>query len=605
MKNRVRYSVGLVLVGWAATLGWADVNGVASLVAPGAEVVKLAGGFRFTEGPAADASGDVYFTDIPSQRIHIWSTEGVLSTFREDSGRANGLMFDPSGDLLVCEHADGRLVSIDRNGGVTVLADQYEGKRFNSPNDLWIDPKAGVYFTDPRYGNRDSMELDSEDVYYLSPDRKSVTRVIDDLVRPNGVIGTPDGKTLYVADQKGGTVYRYVIQPDGSLTGRDAFAAYGADGMTMDERENLYLAADVVRIFDPDGNALGKIEVPERPSNLCFGGPDGKTLFVTARTSLYSVRMTVGPARMSGLGSWTLLSCTGAPDARHETAFVELGGDFYMIGGRESQKIDRFDPVTNTWSKMGATSPLIHHFQPVVWDEKIYMVGAMTGKYPKEPPMTHVQIYDPATDEWTEGDEVPEARRRGGAGTVVYDGKIYMACGITLGHTSGTNNWFDAYDPATGTWTVLPDAPHKRDHFHAVVLDNKLYCMGGRDTSYHEPENFGAFFRKTVTEIDCYDFETGEWSALATQLPVGSAAGGVGVLDGKIIYFGGENADQESAVNKAWILDPVSETWTGLADMNIGRHGSQAVVYGGKVYIAGGSPKRGGGRTDTIEVFAY
>lgn len=304
-------------------------------------------------------------------------------------------------------------------------------------------------------------------------------------------------------------------------------------------------------------------------------------------------------------GSWTLLDCDGVPDARHETAFVELGDFFYLIGGRESQKIDRFDPATNTWSKMEASSPLIHHFQPVVWDDRIYMVGAMTGNYPKEPPMTHVQIYDPVADEWSEGDEIPEARRRGGAGTVVYDGKIYMACGITLGHTSGTNNWFDSYDPVTGIWTVLPDAPHIRDHFHAVVLDNKLYCMGGRNSSYHEPDNFGAFFSKTVTEIDCYDFETGEWSTLETRLPVGTAAGGIGVLDGRIITFGGENADQKAAVNKAWIFDPASETWADLAEMNIGRHGSQAVVYQDRVYIAGGSPKRGGGKTDTIEVFTY
>lgn len=605
----MRIFTSIILASWAsvgaAAEGGSEPTDHQSLVAPGAVVKKLAGDFRFTEGPAADASGDVYFTDIPNERIHCWSTDGTLSVFREESGRANGLMFAPSGNLLVCEHADGRLVSIDADGVVTVLADEYEGKRFNSPNDLWIDPKGGVYFTDPRYGNRDSMEMDSEDVYYLTPDRQSVTRVIDDLVRPNGVIGTPDGKTLYVADQKGGTVYRYAIQPDGSLSGREAFAPFGVDGMAMDERGNLYLAADSIRIFAPSGEFLEEIEFPERPSNVCFGGPDGKTLFVTARTSLYSVRMTLGPAGSVPIGSWTLLSCTGAPDARHETTFVEIDGLFYMIGGRESQNIDRFDPATDTWVKMEATSPLIHHFQPVVLEGKIYMVGAMTGQYPEEPPMTHVQIYDPAQDRWIEGAEIPEARRRGGAGSVVYDGKIYTACGITLGHTSGTNGWFDEYDPATETWTRLPDAPHKRDHFHAVLLDDKLYCMGGRDTSYHEPDNFNAFFRKTVREIDVYDFKSGEWTTLGTKLPVGTAAGGAGVLDGKIITFGGENAEQKSAVDKAWLFDPQTEVFTRLADMNIGRHGTQAVVYDDRVYVAGGSPKRGGGRTDTVEVFSY
>ena len=156
---------------------------------------------------------------------------------------------------------------------------------------------------------------------------------------------------------------------------------------------------------------------------------------------------------------WTTLSCTGKPDGRHETAFVECRGKFYLIGGRESQKIDQFDPKTCIWRKMNVTTPLIHHFQPVVLDNKIYMVGAMTGNYPTEPPMTRIQIYDPQADEWTEGATIPEARRRGSAGTVVYKGKIYMACGITLGHTSGTNNWFDEYDPATDTWTVLPTLP--------------------------------------------------------------------------------------------------------------------------------------------------
>jgi N-acetylneuraminic acid mutarotase len=284
---------------------------------------------------------------------------------------------------------------------------------------------------------------------------------------------------------------------------------------------------------------------------------------------------------------------------------VEVEGKFYLIGGRESRKIDCFDPETRSWSKMEAGSPLIHHFQPVVWNKLIYMVGAMTGNYPEEPPMSHIQIYDPGKDKWTEGGEIPKERQRGSAGTVVYEGKIYMACGITLGHTSGTNNWFDCYDPDSDSWTVMPDAPHKRDHFHAVVLNDKLYCLGGRNSSYHEPDNFGAFFGAVVREIDCYDFKSGTWKTLDAKLPVGSAAAGVAVLDGKIIYFGGETATKGPALNSTWSFEPESNTWMELAEMNQGRHGSQAVVYKNKVYIAAGSPNRGGGNTTSIEYFTY
>lgn len=329
-------------------------------------------------------------------------------------------------------------------------------------------------------------------------------------------------------------------------------------------------------------------------------GSDGQSLITTARTSLYSIHMTESS---SGPGKWTLLKTNGNPDGRHETSFVESGGMFYLIGGRESRAIDRFDPETNTWTKMKATSPLIHHYQPVIWDNKIYMVGAMTGNYPDEPPMPKVQIYDPNADIWTEGGEIPLDRQRGGSGTVVYEGRIYIACGITLGHTSGTNSWFDEYDPATDTWKELADAPHIRDHFHAVVLNDKLYCIGGRNSSYHEPDNFAAFFGAVVEEIDCYDFKKGKWSTLDTKLPIGTAAAGVAVLDGNILYFGGETATKGPVMGKTWLLDPIAETWSEMADMNQGRHGSQAIVYQGAVYIAAGSPKRGGGNTDTIEKF--
>lgn len=265
-------------------------------IAPGAEVEKLAGGFAFTEGPARDSEGNIYFTDIPNARIHKWSVDGRLSVYREDSGGANGLYFDADGNLIVCEMHGRRVVSIAPDGSLTVLADSYDGKRLNSPNDLWVDHQGGVYFTDPRYGEAGPIEQDGFHVYYIPPSRDRVVRVIDDLVKPNGVLGTPDGQHLYVADAGDGKTYRYRIGEDGNLTDRELAAPVGADGLTLDERGNLYLARNVVHVYSPAGEKLGEIEVPEAPSNLRFGGRDGKTLFITARTGLYAIRMAVtGP----------------------------------------------------------------------------------------------------------------------------------------------------------------------------------------------------------------------------------------------------------------------------------------------------------------------
>lgn len=273
------------------------VGGMQSLVAPGAEAVKLAGGFEFTEGPAADNSGNIYFTDIPDNRIHIWTTAGKLATFLENSEGANGLMFDGLGNLLACQGGGRKLVSIDQEGNIRVLADRYDGKKLNSPNDLWNAPGGGTYFTDPSYGGRENIEQDGEHVYYLSPGRRQLTRVIDDLVRPNGIMGTPDGKMIYVADHGDGKTYRYRINTDGSLSGKILLIPSGSDGMTMDENGNLYLTTDNVNIYSPEGEFIESITIPERPSNVCFGGIDGKTLFITARTSLYSIQMTAGGAK--------------------------------------------------------------------------------------------------------------------------------------------------------------------------------------------------------------------------------------------------------------------------------------------------------------------
>ena len=260
------------------------------IIAPGATLQKLAGDFAFTEGPACDAKGNVFFTDQPNDRILKWSVDGKLTTFMQPCGRANGLSFDRKGNLWACADEKNELWRIDRAGKVTVVLKDYQGKLFNGPNDLWLKPGGGLYFTDPHYKRpywkRGPKEMD-ECVYYLAPDHKTLTRVIDDLKQPNGIIGTPDGKLLYVADIGAGKTYRYRIQPDGSLTEKKLFCELGSDGMTIDSEGNVYLTGKGVPVFNPAGEKIEQIDVPEPwTANVCFGGKDRKTLFITASKGL-------------------------------------------------------------------------------------------------------------------------------------------------------------------------------------------------------------------------------------------------------------------------------------------------------------------------------
>jgi len=278
-------------------------RGEDGVVAPGAKVEKLAGDFKFTEGPAADAQGNVYFTDQPNDRILEWSTDGKLSTFMEPCGRSNGLCFDGKGNLWACADENNQLWCIDPKGNVDVVVKDYQGKLLNGPNDLWIRPDGGIYFTDPfykrPYWNRGPSEQDGQCVYLLSPDRKKLTRVAGDLEQPNGVIGTPDGKTLYVADIRAKKTYRYKINDDGTLADKKLFCEMGSDGMTIDTEGNVYLTGPGVTVFNPKGEKIDHIAVPERwTANVCFGGKDMKTLFITASTGLYAVK-----TRVKGAGS--------------------------------------------------------------------------------------------------------------------------------------------------------------------------------------------------------------------------------------------------------------------------------------------------------------
>jgi gluconolactonase len=265
------------------------------IMVPGAKLEKVADGFTFTEGVASDARGNVYFSDIPASRIHYYDHTNQGKIFLENSNRANGLHVDQTGNIIACEGAEGgRLVQVSPEGGVSIIAEGYDGKSFNSPNDLWESPNGGFYMTDPRYGrSRDNLPQDGEHVYYITRDRKKVVRVTDDLVRPNGVTGTMDGSILYVADPGSGKTYRYTILKDGTLTDKQLFADEGSDGMTIDSQGNVYLTNTAVKVYNPAGRLIETIEVPESPTNVAFGGKNGKTLYITARTSVYKLEMRV------------------------------------------------------------------------------------------------------------------------------------------------------------------------------------------------------------------------------------------------------------------------------------------------------------------------
>ena len=276
-----------------------------SLVAPGAAMVKLADGFGFTEGPAVNSKGDVYFVDDPKCKIHHWSaSEKTLSTFIAESAHANGMYVDKNDHLYVCEGGTGSIVSYTLDGKRTVIANKFGARHFNKPNDLWIDPKGGIYFTDPVYGQNFHNVQGGEHVYYIFPDWSKILRVIEvsgkegEFQKPNGIVGTPDGKLLYIADIGGRVVLRYNIQPDGTLTGKHLFAPVLTDGMTVDEKGNVYMAGNGITVYSPEGKEIEKIAVPEGwTANLCFGGADFKTLFITASSGFYSVEMTVKGAR--------------------------------------------------------------------------------------------------------------------------------------------------------------------------------------------------------------------------------------------------------------------------------------------------------------------
>ncbi len=293
----------------------------------------------------------------------------------------------------------------------------------------------------------------------------------------------------------------------------------------------------------------------------------------------------------AGDGGWRSVESANRPVARHENGFVALDGRLYLLGGRGDRPLQIFDPASGRWSEGAPPPQELHHLQAVAHDGRLWVIGALTGGFPDEPPVASVLSYDPVGDRWQTGPALPAQRQRGGGGLVVHDGLFYMVGGLTRGHLGGYVPWIDRFDPATGRWTALPDAPHARDHFHAVVLDGRLYAAGGRTSSHATGETF----TRLVVAVDVYDIGAGTWSTLDAPLPTARAGSASVVHQGRVLVIGGESGSQQQGHAEVEAYDPATGRWTALQPLPVGRHGTQATVLDGAIHIAAGSGNRGGG----------
>jgi len=332
-----------------------------------------------------------------------------------------------------------------------------------------------------------------------------------------------------------------------------------------------------------------------------------KTIFNTCFFVLIATSFSVN----HDSGKWQVLQTKNKATERSECGMAACNGKLYLVGGEGSSSVEALDLSTLTWSKKASAPVVMHHFQAVSYQNKIYVPEAFSiGGFPDQIPMSNIYIYDTEKDQWEKGAELVLERRRGGAGAAAYHGKIYLVAGIQHGHSSGTTNMFDVYDPKTNQWEKLPDAPHIRDHCSAAVINDKLYVAGGRNTSYHEPDNFMAFFSKTVLDVDCYDFKSGQWTSLSARLPLGSGGGALVNLNGILYYMGGERAtkaESNAPRKNTYFLDPsTANNWAETESLEYARNGMAAAVLNNKIYVFGGAgggprgPRPGSSPNDTL-----
>lgn len=313
-------------------------------------------------------------------------------------------------------------------------------------------------------------------------------------------------------------------------------------------------------------------------------------LFLVNLISLFILSIPV----YSQKNTWKVVETENKVSGRSECSMVSLNNKLYLLGGDgPAMNVEELDLKTLLWSKKSLAPVPLHHFQAVGYNNKIYVLDAFfKGNFPNQEPAAHIYAYNVITDKWSILKGLPPERRRAGSGAALYHGNLYLVGGIQHGHSSGTNNFFDEFDPKTDTWTVLPNAPHIRDHAMAVVVRDKLYAVGGRNTSFKDPKNQMSFFSQVVLDVDCFDFKTQKWTTLAAKLPQGTGGGTAVVIHGIIYYIGGERATEtlpNGPQRDVYFLDPErSNTWRKGPPLNYARNGAGGTVLGNNIYIAGG-----------------
>lgn len=296
---------------------------------------------------------------------------------------------------------------------------------------------------------------------------------------------------------------------------------------------------------------------------------------------------------------WQPTETKGSSQERHESSAVVIGDHLYVVGGRGDRALQALDLETRTWRTLAAPPLEVHHAQAVAHAGKLLIITGFTGGFPDETPLANVLVYDPGADRWTQGAEIPAVRRRGAAGVAIEGNVAYIVGGNAKGHNNGYVHWTDAFNIATSEWKALADAPHARDHFHAVALNGRVYAAAGRESSH----NTGESFSRTVKPVDVYDIDSNTWRTLPSPLPTPRAGTSAVAAAGKVLVMGGESASQKEAHDEVEALDPASGNWTVLPSLKQGRHGFQAGRHGTSVVVAAGSANRGGGpELNSVEV---
>ncbi len=271
---------------------------ITDIIAPGTELKLIKDKLGFAEGPTTDKKGNLYLTDMPNDKIYKYDLDGNFTTFLEPAHRPNGMFMDPKGNLIVCSEEKNQLLSVTPKGEVSVILNDMDGHLFNSPNDVYLHKDGGMYFSDPLFARpfwtrQKTTDVGGDRVYYLPKGAKQAMAVINDMKKPNGVVGTPDGKYLYVGDYQG-KVYKYKIEKDYTLSEKTLIADQGADGMTLDNKGNLYVTSRGVNIYNPSGKLIGKIAVPPpATTNVCFAGKNKDILYITTSAALYALQTKV------------------------------------------------------------------------------------------------------------------------------------------------------------------------------------------------------------------------------------------------------------------------------------------------------------------------